>query len=273
MPGAPGSRSRAWHNRSAPGDGAPNTAWHSVLEATGAHAGCLPLVVTGVTGVRVTAAQQVVFLVQVRRWHGLEMFPVRAEWSKDFHPFSLNPPSTWTRPRGHVRMSSIERISVTVHWAGAGRLGEVLSIPQKKMNAERCLHSVNSGISKTALLRCRGRILSSSPRTVTAGEGGRWHPSALDSHPCSGFRQVTSKGRVAYRASQGGEIQMPRGPPRNPGAISVIPAPLRSGGRITWSCVPFHGCRAVRPTARAFSSSPTLLSPASTLLYVASSGD
>lgn len=63
-------------------------------------------------------------------------------------------------------MSLIEGISVTVHWAGAGRLGEVLSIPQKNMNAERCLHSVNSGISKTALLRCRGLILNSSPRTV-----------------------------------------------------------------------------------------------------------
>lgn len=66
---------------------------------------------------------------------------------------------------------------------------------------------------------------------------------------------------------------MPRGPPRNPEAIFVIPAHLRSGGRITWSCVPFHGCRTVRPTARAFSSSPTLLSPDSTPLYVASSGD
>lgn len=64
---------------------------------------------------------------------------------------------------------------------------------------------------------------------------------------------------------------MPRGPPCNPKAIS---AHLRSGCRVTWSCVPFHGCRAVRPTQQpAFSSSPTLLSPDSTPLYVASSGD
>lgn len=156
------------HSRSAPSNGGPQ---HCTGQHSGGHGSTCRVPAAhchrGVTGVRVTAAQQVVFLLKVRKWHVLEMFHVKELGGrKTSAPFALNPPYTWTRPRGHVRVSSIERISVTVHWAGAGRLGEVLSIPQKKMNAERCLHSVNRGISKTALLRRRGLLLNSSPRTM-----------------------------------------------------------------------------------------------------------
>lgn len=57
-----------------PATGDPNTARHSVLEAAGAHAECLPLVVTEESRESGDSRTAGAFLVKVRKWHVLERF-------------------------------------------------------------------------------------------------------------------------------------------------------------------------------------------------------